>query len=195
MEGSEADVAADEDSDIAPEPAPESSYGETALKISQLKAQIHHLESRLNSSSESSSDEEQDVRSGWLSAKAENLAAEVARLHTEAADAQEKHSAAMQASDSTGLKSDRSVVDVHKISCHKLAEILCPRFTGNHPNLAHNTVVYPSTQCGHLNVMGFVCCKASIGPVPDSICCQVCRNFSVSVLVPGALKHAHIQSV
>ena len=90
--------AAGEDSEGTSEPAPELSYGETTLKISQLKAQIHRLESRLDSSSESSSDEEQDVRNGWLSVKADNLTAEVARLQTEAADAQEKHTAALQAS-------------------------------------------------------------------------------------------------
>lgn len=80
----------------ASEPTQELSYGETNLKISQLKAQIHRLESRLDSTSESSSDEELTVRDGWLSAKTESLAAEVARLQTEAVDAQERHTAAMQ---------------------------------------------------------------------------------------------------
>lgn len=97
-EASEQGEAAGEDSEGISEPAPELSYGETTLKISQLKAQIHRLESRLDSSSDSSSDEEQDVRNGWLSAKADNLTVEVARLQTEVADAQEKHTAALQAS-------------------------------------------------------------------------------------------------
>ena len=43
---------------------PESlSFGQTTLKISQLRAQIHRLESRLDSSSSESSSDEQEV---WL---------------------------------------------------------------------------------------------------------------------------------
>lgn len=78
------------------------SYGQTTLKISQLKAQIHRLESRLDSSSsESSSDEEvqaeeADVQKSWWSAKADRLTAEVVRLQAEAAEAEERHSASLQ---------------------------------------------------------------------------------------------------
>ena len=88
--------SAKQDSETASDPTQALSFGQSTLKISQLRAQIHRLESRLDSSSESSSDEEQDVRNGWLSAKAESLTLEVARLQTEAADAQGKHTAAMQ---------------------------------------------------------------------------------------------------
>lgn len=88
--------SAEQGSEAGSDPTQQLSFGQTTLKISQLRAQIHRLESRLDSSSESSSDEEQDVRNGWLSAKAESLTLEVARLQTEAADAQGKHTAAMQ---------------------------------------------------------------------------------------------------
>ena len=79
------------------------SYGQTTLKISQLKAQIHRLESRLDSSSsESSSDEEmqaeEDVQKSWWSAKAESLTAEVVRLQTDAAEAEEQHAVSLQVS-------------------------------------------------------------------------------------------------
>lgn len=79
------------------------SYGQTTLKISQLKAQIHRLESRLDSSSsESSSDEdmqaEEDVQKSWWSAKADSLTTEVVRLQTEAAEAEERHAVSLQVS-------------------------------------------------------------------------------------------------
>lgn len=91
----------DDDSDSAQ--AEDLSYGQTTLKISQLKAQIHRLESRLDSSSsESSSDEEvqaeEDVQKSWWSAKADSLTAEVVRLQTEAAEAEERHAVSLQVS-------------------------------------------------------------------------------------------------
>ena len=92
---------AEDDSDSA---QPESlSYGQTTLKISQLKAQIHRLESRLDSSSsDSSSDEEvqaeEDVQKSWWSAKADSLTAEVVRLQTEAAAAEERQAMSLQVS-------------------------------------------------------------------------------------------------
>lgn len=96
----------DDDSDSAQ--AEDLSYGQTTLKISQLKAQIHRLESRLDSSSsESSSDEEvraeEDVQKSWWSAKAESLTAEVVRLQTEAAEAEERHTVSLQVSVAVGL--------------------------------------------------------------------------------------------
>ena len=92
---------AEDDSDSS---QPEAlSYGQTTLKISQLKAQIHRLESRLDSSSsESSSDEEMqiegDVQKSWWSAKADSLTAEVVRLQTEAAEQEERHGVSLQVS-------------------------------------------------------------------------------------------------
>lgn len=94
-----AELAPAEDDSAQPEAL---SYGQTTLKISQLKAQIHRLESRLDSSSsESSSDEEaqpeeEDVQKSWWSAKAENLTAEVVRLQAEAAEAEERHARSLQ---------------------------------------------------------------------------------------------------
>ena len=81
------------------------SFGQTTLRISQLKAQIHRLESRLDSSSsETSSEEEEehaeeeDVQKSWWSAKANSLTAEVVRLQTESAEAEERHAVALQVS-------------------------------------------------------------------------------------------------
>ena len=91
----------EDDSDSA---QPEAlSYGQTTLKISQLKAQIHRLESRLDSSSSESSSEEEmqaeeDVQKSWWSAKADRLTAEVVRLQTEAAEAGEQHAVSLQVS-------------------------------------------------------------------------------------------------
>ena len=93
------DSAEDESDSALPDAL---SYGQTTLKISQLKAQIHRLESRLDSSSsESSSDEEvateeADVQKSWWSAKADSLTAEVVRLQTEAAEAEERHAVSLQ---------------------------------------------------------------------------------------------------
>ena len=92
---------AEDDSDSA---QPESlSYGQATLRISQLKAQIHRLESRMDSSSsDSSSNEEvqaeEDVQKSWWSAKADSLTAEVVRLQTEAAEAEEQHAVSLQVS-------------------------------------------------------------------------------------------------
>ena len=79
------------------------SIGQTTLKISQLKAQIHRLESRLDSSSsESSSDEEEvrvnetSVQNSWWSAKADSLTADILRLQTEAAEAEERYTTTLQ---------------------------------------------------------------------------------------------------
>ena len=93
-----------ESSSEADSAEPESlSFGQTTLKISQLKAQIHRLESRLDSSSsEGSSDEEEvrpddaDVQKSWWSAKADSLTVEVVRLQKEAAEAEERQQAALQ---------------------------------------------------------------------------------------------------
>ena len=97
--GSAESAAAEDDSD-----EPKSlSYGQTTLKINQLKAQIHRLESCLDSSSSETSSEEQDeiaaeagVQKSWWSAKADSLTAEVVRLQTESAEAEERHALALQ---------------------------------------------------------------------------------------------------
>lgn len=99
-------AVADDDSDSAQ--AEDLSYGQTTLKISQLKAQIHRLESRLDSSSSESSSEEEvqaeeDVQKSWWSAKADSLTAEVVRLQTEAAEAEERHAVSLQVSLAVGL--------------------------------------------------------------------------------------------
>ncbi|DBB05674.1 TPA: hypothetical protein ACH3X1_012287 [Trebouxia sp. C0004] len=110
----------DESSSEADSAEPEMlSFGQTTLKISQLKAQIHRLESRLDSSSsEASSDDEYvrpdeaDVRQSWWSAKADSLTAEVVRLQTEAAEAEERHSVALQGAHDTIETLQTQVLDL-----------------------------------------------------------------------------------
>ena len=108
VEGQESPSTADAgvDSEVVDDDSDEPealSYGQTTLKISQLKAQIHRLESRLDSSSSGTSSEEEeehaeeaDVQKSWWSAKANSLTAEVVRLQTESAEAEERHAVALQ---------------------------------------------------------------------------------------------------
>ncbi|KAA6428913.1 MAG: hypothetical protein FRX49_01023 [Trebouxia sp. A1-2] len=119
----------DESSSEADSAEPEIlSFGQTTLKISQLKAQIHRLESRLDSSSsEASSDDgevrpdEADVQQSWWSAKADSLTAEVVRLQTEAAEAEERHSGALQGAHDTIETLQTQVLDLEiKVSQAKV---------------------------------------------------------------------------
>ena len=98
--GAESHYSSSDDGSANPESL---SFGQTTLKISQLKAQIHRLESRLDSSSsEGSSDDEEvrpeeaDVQKSWWSAKADSLTVEIVRLQTEAAEAKERQTVALQ---------------------------------------------------------------------------------------------------
>ena len=98
--GAESDYSSSDDDSANPESL---SFGQTTLKISQLKAQIHRLESRLDSSSSDRSSDDEEVRPGeadvqksWWSAKADSLTVEIVRLQTEAAEAKERQTVALQ---------------------------------------------------------------------------------------------------